>query len=209
VYDVGLAELTHPVIEAFCARYPRVGVRVLDADFCKGIEPLLTGQYDVALLRAPTDLAELTVVPLFTDPATALVWHGHRAAGEESVDIADLFDEPWITLPPSTPAPWRDHWVCADRRRTDATIGGYGRTMTEITNGVAYQHFVGLTALSASRYGPHPSVRYLRARGVVPFRTAVAHTASAPSPLAVAFAEVARRVARRRLALVPFAEPVE
>ena len=36
VYGVALAELTHPVIEAFCQRYPNVSIRVYDADFHRG-----------------------------------------------------------------------------------------------------------------------------------------------------------------------------
>lgn len=41
LYGVALAELTHPVIEAFCERYPRVTIRVHEADFHQGLAPLL------------------------------------------------------------------------------------------------------------------------------------------------------------------------
>jgi len=56
LYGVALAELTHPVIEAFCQRYPNVSIRVYDADFHRGLDPVLAGEYDAALARLNTDV---------------------------------------------------------------------------------------------------------------------------------------------------------
>jgi DNA-binding transcriptional LysR family regulator len=52
VYGNGLAQLTHLLFQEFRQRYPELRLEVLDADFHRGIEPLLSGEYHVALLRA-------------------------------------------------------------------------------------------------------------------------------------------------------------
>ncbi|MFF4805285.1 LysR family transcriptional regulator substrate-binding protein [Streptomyces sp. NPDC001351] len=78
VYGVALAELTHPVIEAFCQRYPNVSIRVYDADFHRGLDPVLAGEYGVALARLNTDVPGMTRVPIFTEPAFVGLWKGIR-----------------------------------------------------------------------------------------------------------------------------------
>lgn len=207
VYGNGLAELTHPVLEEFCERHPDTVVQIREADFARGIDPLLCGEYDVALIRSPVDLPVLRTVRLFLEPMDLLVWHGHRLAGQPATQVYELFTEPWVTLPPSIPSAWGASWLCLDQRHgSTPTVGGYARTEGEFGAAVAYRKFVALLPASVQRLRPHPGVRAVRARNVSLLPAAVVHPASGYRPAALAFAEVAAEVAARRLHLVPCAE---
>ncbi len=205
-YGTALAELTHPVLRAFEDRHPDVLISVTDVTFDRAVDPLLDGELDIGLLRVPSEVRSLTAVPLFTEPASVQVRESHPAARARSIEVSDLFDEQWNALPMSTPAAWNRYWVCADQRGQGLPkIAGYGRTMTEVASLVAFRRLVSLVPSSATRQS-HPGVRNVPARGVEPFRVAVLHPESKPTPLIDSFVETAINVTRRNLALVPWAE---
>lgn len=205
-YGTALGELTHPVLRAFEARHPDVTISVTDVTFDRGVNPLLDGELDIALLRVPSDVRSLTAVPLFTEPASIQLCESHPAARARSIDVSDLFDEPWNALPRCTPAAWNRYWLCADQRSPGLPkVAGYGRTVTEVASLVSFRHLVSLVPGSATRQ-PYPGVRNVPARGVEPFRVTVLYPESKPSPLIDSFVETAIDVTRRDLALVPGAE---
>jgi hypothetical protein len=144
-------------------------------------------------------------VPLFTEPASVQLHDAHPAARAPSIDVCDLFDEPWCALPESTPLAWNRYWVCADQRGGMPPIAGSGRTITEVTSLVAFRHLVALVPGSTERQA-HPGVVNVPARSVPPFRVAVVYPGSAPGPLTEAFVETAVDVTRSAVSLVPGAE---
>lgn len=200
-YGVGLAELTHPVIEAFCERYPSVTIRVHEADFHQGLAPLLAGEYDVALLCLNVDMPGLTRVPIFTEPASVALWKGHPLASAAAVDVTEVFDQPWVT-----PEPGFDFWVGGRNGDDDApTVGSHARSVLDMSLKIAYQHMVGLMPLSGARMFSHPGVETVAPKEPLDLVAAVAFPEAGHSPAAPAFAELARRVARRASG-VPYAE---
>ncbi|WP_055712262.1 LysR family transcriptional regulator [Streptomyces torulosus] len=200
-YGVALAELTHPVIEAFCERYPSVTIRVHEVDFHQGLAPLLAGEYDVALLPLNVDMPGLTRVPIFTEPLTVGLWKGHPLASAAAVDVTEVFDQPWVT-----PEPGLDFWVGGRNGDDDApTVGSHARSALDMSLKIAYQHMVGLMPLSATRMFPHPGVENVAPKEPLGLVAAVAFPEAGHSPAAPAFAELARRVARRASG-VPYAE---
>jgi DNA-binding transcriptional LysR family regulator len=202
VYGNALAELTHPIIEAFCERYPNASLRVYDADFHRGLDPLFSGEYDLALLRENTGVPALVTVPIFTEPAFVALWTGHPLAGASCVDVAEVFDQPWVT-----PDLLSDFWVCGDQRNgVPATIGSHARSAAEMSAMIAYQHMVALTPMSGTRVWPHPGVRGVPPKEPITSVAAIAYPATGFSPAAPAFVEVARGVARRKSDSVPFAD---
>lgn len=192
LYGVALAELTHPVIEAFCERYPGVSVRVYDADFHRGLDPLLSGEYDIALARLNADIPAVTRVPVFTEPALVHLWKGHPLTSAAAVDVAEILDDPW-----ATPHVESDYWVCGDQRDHAALIGCHARSAVEMCSAIAYQHMVGLTPLSGTRMFPHPGVRALPPKDPIRSVAVVAYPQTGHSPAAPAFAEIACKIARR------------
>ena len=205
-YGTALGELTYPVLRAFEDRHPDVIISVTDVTFDRAVDPLLDGELDIGLLRVPSEVRSLTAVPLFTEPASVQVCESHPAARAHSVDVSDLFDEQWNALPASTPAAWNRYWLCADQRGScPPRVAGRGRTVTEVASLVCFRRLVSLVPGSATRQ-PYPGVRNVPARGVEPFRVAVLHLESKPSPLIDSFVETAIEVTRRDLALLPGAE---
>ncbi|MGW1562559.1 LysR family transcriptional regulator [Streptomyces sp. NPDC002144] len=201
LYGVALAELTHPVIEAFCERYPRATIRVHEVDFHQGLAPLLADEYDVALLPLNIDMPGLTRVPIFTEPLSLALWKGHPLAGAAAVDVTEVFDQPWVT-----PAPGLDFWVGGRNGDDDApTVGFHARSALDVSLKIAYQHMVGLMPLSATRMFPHPGVENVAPKEPLGLVAAVVFPEASHSPAAPAFAELARRVARRATG-VPYAE---
>jgi DNA-binding transcriptional LysR family regulator len=205
-YGTALAELTYPVLRTFSDRHPDVSLTVSDVTFDRGIEPLLTGELDIALLRAPCDVPSLTTVPLFTEPASVQLCAEHRLASERSVDVCDLLDDPWNALPLTTPDKWNRYFTCVEQRGGEAPlIGGRGRTIAEAASLVAFKQIVALVPGSTARQR-HSGVRAVSVRGVEPFRVGVAYPRSKPAALTEAFVAVATDVTRRRLSLVPGSE---
>lgn len=201
LYGMALAELTHPVIEAFRERYPHVRIRVHEADFHQGLAPLLAGECDVALLSLSVDMPGLTRVPIFTEPVSLALWKGHPLASADSVDMTEVYDQPWVT-----PHPEDDLWVGGRHGDHDApTAGSHARSVLDMSWKIAYQHMVGLIPLSGVRMFPHPGVEAVAPTARLDSVAAVAYPSTGHSPAAPAFAELARRVARRAGA-VPHAE---
>lgn len=208
LYGNGLAELTHHVFREFCDRFPDTTLQIRDADFANGIEPLLNGEYDVAFLRAPVDLPVLHTVRLFSEPMNLLVHESHRLASAPNADIREIFDEPWVTLPPSIPSAWGASWLAVDQRHGETPqIGAVARTEGEFGAAVAYRKLSGIVPASVPRLRPHPGVAAVPALGAPLSHVAVAYPAVGYRPDAAAVAEVALSVTSRTLHLVPDAEP--
>lgn len=206
LYGTALAELTYPVLRAFQDRYPAVSVTVTDVSFDRALQPLLEGELDVALLRAPCDVPAVTAVPLFTEPPSVQLCASHRLARERRVHVGDLLDEPWAALPPRTPTAWNQYWVCADQRDGEAPrVGGWGRTIGEVASLVAFKRLVALVPGSTARQ-THAGVYSVPVLGVSPFRVAALYPGSTPGPLAQSFLTIAVDVTRRRVSVVPGAE---
>lgn len=206
LYGTALAELTHPVLSAFHDRHPGVSVVIRDIPFDRAVEPLFNGEIDVALLRAPCDLPSLTTVPLFTEPACVQLHADHPLAQEHDVDVHELFDDYWVALPPATPVEWNRFFVCVDETTGEAPrIGGYGRTIAEVSAMVACRHLVALVPGSTSRFS-YAGVRSVAVRKAHPFRVVVLHAESPNKPEIEAFAETAIAVTRRRVSDVAGAE---
>lgn len=199
-YGNGLAELTDPVLQEFRRRHPETRLRIRDADFHHGIRPLLSGDQDVALLRVPAALPELRTVPVFEEPTDALLPRAHRLASSASIDVTELFDEPWVTFPPSIPGGWATHWLVKEKRgESNTVIGTYARTEYEFEAAIAYQDHVGLLPRSALRMRPHPGIAAVPVRGTGLSTAAVAMPAVGYEPAAAALATVATEVARTYL----------
>ena len=91
----------------------------------------------------PERFAWLTVV---TEPRLLAMPATHRLAGRDSVDIAELLDEPFLALP-ATSAGLREHWLATDARGghrvvVGAEVGNTEETVEALTAGLG----VGLIA---------------------------------------------------------------
>jgi DNA-binding transcriptional LysR family regulator len=75
-----------------------------------------------------------------TEPRLLAMPAGHRLAGHESVDIAELLDEPFLALP-ATSGGLRDHWLATEGRAgrpvvVGAEVGNTEETVEALTAGL-------------------------------------------------------------------------
>ncbi len=82
-----------PLLCAFQAKHPRVDVQIAVDATHRPIDALLAGEIDLAVLTLLTEDPRVLVRPLFEDEMLAVVAPGHRLAGREHVDPADLAAE--------------------------------------------------------------------------------------------------------------------
>ena len=108
-----------PVLDRLADRALRVEVREIDPDH--SVDALLGRRVDVMItltggeLYLGQDDARVSTVHLFDDVLDLVLPVGHRLAGKDRVDLADLRDEDWIVNLPGTPCFEVTHAACAAR----------------------------------------------------------------------------------------------
>jgi DNA-binding transcriptional LysR family regulator len=103
------ATLVPQVIRRFSQQYPRVVVHVDDWTApAVELPGLRSRKYDLILVRSVVPLPDehladdLNVESLFDDQLVVAAGTHHRWARRRKIDLAELFDEPWIMAPPRT-----------------------------------------------------------------------------------------------------------
>lgn len=98
--SVGSA-LLPDILAAFKARYPGVDVRLLEDNVSLEFERMVhDGQLDLAVIRMPCTLKDLSAQTLVREPMVALVPTAHRLAGRPDVSLTELVGEEFITMKP-------------------------------------------------------------------------------------------------------------
>ncbi|MFF5446017.1 LysR family transcriptional regulator [Streptomyces sp. NPDC012888] len=101
-FPSGSSTLVPTALAAMRAGHPGTRISLVEAEPPRSVEMLREGDCDVALAfryAGTPDVGEwqdLVVRPLLTDRLVGLVPEGHRLAGAERVEMADLAEEPWI-----------------------------------------------------------------------------------------------------------------
>jgi DNA-binding transcriptional LysR family regulator len=95
------SSLLPQVVKLYKSRHPAVRLAVRSSRFTALRAMLDTGEVELSLLWdyewAPVTDRELVVRELLVDPPTLVVSVNHRFAHRESLDMAELADEQWIT----------------------------------------------------------------------------------------------------------------
>ena len=144
------------------------------------------GRVDVSYLRLPVDRRGLTLRPLLTEPRVAMLPAGHRLAGKETVEIAELADERLLQDPAAVPE-WRDV----------ATIPPDDNPPTyaveEKLEHVAAGRGVVVLPLSTARFYTRPDVVWARITDIAANRVSLAWEATRRDPLIAEFAALAEQ----------------
>jgi DNA-binding transcriptional LysR family regulator len=104
-FPTAAAALLPAALTRFAAGYPQVAVTLVEADPVAGLEQLLAGEADIALvweydfvpLAVP---AAVELVPLLDDPVLVVLPEAHPAARQQAVALTELAGEAWITSTP-------------------------------------------------------------------------------------------------------------
>ncbi|MGI5405114.1 LysR substrate-binding domain-containing protein [Streptomyces sp. CA-135486] len=104
------------ILHRFRTERPQIELRVQELDTPAGIQALLNHQLDVAVIRHGGSDRRLRVDPLRRDHLVVAVPQDHELAGNRSVDLAVLADQPWVWLPRTVSPTYHDELIAACRR---------------------------------------------------------------------------------------------
>jgi DNA-binding transcriptional LysR family regulator len=85
------------------ARLPEIDLRCRDVDMTPAEVPVLAADYDVVVTHrdertTPVAAERFTVVPLLREPLDVVLPPGHPLARRRRLHLAELADEPWISV---------------------------------------------------------------------------------------------------------------
>ncbi|MDH6622610.1 DNA-binding transcriptional LysR family regulator [Streptomyces sp. LBL] len=104
------------ILGRFRAERPRIELRVRELDTIEGVQGLLSGRLDIAVIRHSGNDERLLSDPLSRDRLVAALPQGHDLAAGDSVDLAALADEPWVWIPRPISPRYHDELVAACRQ---------------------------------------------------------------------------------------------
>lgn len=198
-------ELLPPLVRAYADRYPDVTLDVRsDLTTPVQVERLLNGQLAVAVLRPPVVANGLAVETIRREPVVVLLANRHPKTIDRDIDLADLRDEWFISLPDNPPATMYSLMLSACR-----VAGFIPKIRQTVSDSTA------LVALVAGDMGVAlvpASMRHLAISGATfrPLRApsvtvplALAYRESNVTPLIRQFLEIARTVVRSRATAEP------
>lgn len=188
-------DLMPQILSVFARRYPEIELVVREYDFGSPHAGIDEGM-DVSVLRPPLGLPDIELHTLVTEPCVACLASSHRLAGESSVSIYDVLDEPIIAAPGV--GVWRSFWTAdAYRDGQPARIVHDASTVETELQAVASERGISITALSTARFYARPGLAFPVISDMPMCEVAVALPPQ-PSVAARNFAELAMEVASSR-----------
>ena len=196
-------ELLAPILAAYRAARPEVGLRLEDLAFCDQVSPLVQGTVDAAIVRAPISHPELVVTPIAEEPRVVMVPATHELSGADSVDIEDILRFPMLPL--SSAEEWADFWQLNDERGgpyCDQDVAP-ARTVPEAQLAVATRSVIITSPAALGRLAPNPLIRAIKLTGVAPTIIAVAHKRRDGRRAVREFVQTAQATAERDIDVLP------
>ncbi|MEV8410160.1 LysR family transcriptional regulator [Streptomyces niveus] len=100
----------------FTAAHPDAVLTLHQVNWSDTTAGLADGASDVAFVWLPLpDAARYRWTVMAEEPRLVAMAESHRLAARETIDFADLLDEPFLALPERA-GPLRDHWLATDTR---------------------------------------------------------------------------------------------
>lgn len=146
-----------PVVRAFTTSYPNIVLSTEDLPIAALVDGLRSGRLDAGLTRPPL-VADLATEVVLSEPVAAVLPAGHRLAAAESLELADLANEPWVLTRRSSWEPWHEKY---DR---DFAAAGFMPRIAQ--RGTSVQSLLALVAAGVGVTRLPLSARSLRDTGV-------------------------------------------
>ncbi|MBM2614303.1 LysR family transcriptional regulator [Actinoplanes sp. LDG1-06] len=135
-------------------------------------------------------------LPVATEPRLVALPAAHRLAGRERVDLADLADEPFLTLPAAA-GPLRDFWLALDERAgRPVVVGAEIANTEEAVEAVAAGLGVCLIAAGNTSLVARDGVVVRPVDGLAPSRLVLAWRRDDRRPLLATLVEAVRGLVR-------------
>lgn len=192
-YGSAAAELLPEALRRFADIDGYVDVVLRELPFGT-LDPVLSGEVDLAFCRLRPGQTELDVEVLSRESRVVALPAGHRFAGRESLHFAELAHESFITNPAvaeTGPAPAL--WLDEQRRHgLPGRVAAESRGLLEILTLVAANRGVCLVPASVARHYPRADIAYVPVLDAEPSLISLAWPSGDRSPTAEAFAAIVR-----------------
>jgi DNA-binding transcriptional LysR family regulator len=197
-YLIGAAVDHVPAItRAFNDAYPEVQLDLIEYNFATPNAGLDTGETDVAIVRPPLSaMTGIIQTILLQERCYVCVSSQHHFAGRDSINVAELLDEPIIAAPGE--GIWRDTWILNDLREKPARVTYEAATFEAELRAVAVSQSISIMPAIAPRLYSRPGVTFIPIHGLPDCQVAVVRRHEAPLT-AINFAKLARRVVKRSI----------
>lgn len=195
----GRGGLLPAVRSRFTAAHPQAELRLRQVGWQDPTAGLADGGSDVAYVWLPLpDQQRYEVLVVAEEPRLVALPAGHRLAGRDAVDFADLLDEPFLALPPGA-GPLRDYWLATQERggrqaRVGAEVASTEETYEALVAGLG----VVLVAAGNAPLITLGGVVTRPVRGLSPSRFALAWPRASANPLTRAYAAACRTARQAR-----------
>ncbi len=200
---IAAGELTAPILKRYHELRPDVEVQLSDIGFFDQAGPLLAGEIDVALIRAPLIDRQIHLTPIALDPRLLLVGGTHELAGVDRVNVDDILEERMV--PVVAPKYFSAFWHADDYRggpNTDPTMAP-ARTVADLQFAVATGHTVMIAASVTARVLPNDLLRPVEVSGLSPSLIAAARLATDQRQVVTDFIGAAVEAASAHIELLP------
>jgi DNA-binding transcriptional LysR family regulator len=194
----GRGGLLPAIRSRFTDAHPHARIKLRQVGWEDATAGLADGTCDAAYVWLPlTDPDRYRWFVVATEPRLVALPETHPLAGRETVDFADLLDEPFLALPEST-GELRDYWLALDARggrpaRVGAEIASTEETYEALVDGRG----VCLVATGNAPLLTLGGVVTRPVRGVSPSRLALAWRADDHRELVRDYALAAQQVAQK------------
>lgn len=207
-FGEALGELTHVLFDTFSEAHPDTRLSFTELFMNNQLEALHSRQVDVAFVRLPIDDPRLEVTPLYQEPVHAAVSTRSTFASETRLHVDDIIDQPFAVAAGGTPSSWSGYWSLDQQRGEPSRIGAEVTTVSESFSAIAYSDTIDTVPASAARTISHPGVSFVPIDDAAPTTLALVRRRDNTNPMADALHECATNLVRRRLTLMPGAEPL-
>ncbi|GHE91822.1 LysR substrate-binding domain-containing protein [Streptomyces werraensis] len=188
------SDITAP-LHAFSAREPEVRIELVRLRWWSQSADLLDGTADVGFVRLPVDADRLRLLPLYQEGLCAVLPVRHPLAGEDTVGLRALADEPLLHYAGASPA-WSAVWNADPRPDGTRWLRGPDvHDMEEILAYVRAGSGVVMVPESVAAVFPRPDIAYVPLADVSPGTVALAWDGDRPSPLVETFVDATRTTA--------------
>ncbi|MFM0285163.1 LysR family transcriptional regulator [Paraburkholderia megapolitana] len=154
-------ELLPRMLRQFRIRFPTIHIDLRELTSVEQIENLRTGKIDIGILRLPiNDAADLNVRTIEVERFIAVIPRDHRLAAAQTIRLADLADDAFMTFPPDrVPSLHAKFLLACEAAGFSPRIALEAWQMASMVSLVAAG--IGVVLLPAQvRTSPHPGVVY-------------------------------------------------
>ena len=194
----GRGGLVAAIRSRFTALQPDATVELRQAGWGDPTAGLADGAVDVAFVWLPLpDPERYQWVVVAEEPCVVAMTDGHPLAGRDSIEVADLLDEPFLALPASA-GPLRDFWLASEvRGGRPARIGAEVASTEETYEALADGRGVCLLAAGNARLVALGGVTIRPVKGLSLATLALAWRRDDRRPLVLDYARASRQASRR------------